>query len=318
MNQHLVALDFDGTIAATFEPSPNGMDVSIASKLAIGKKYGSRGLEVYDQIGGLGGREPGELIALMHLRLGINPATRDDTELYVSEKLASITPEISPTWPRLLPGVGNFFRDVSDRRIPVDLSIISSGHNKFIERVFEVNGIDVPHNLVTSDELRQRPMPLERPRFKPHTFQLAQAHRNWDQEIADEFTSLSGLSVNFHDIPSEHRERSHHKPYMLYVGDDYIKDGGLAWNGRIPFVFIPPANSNYTPNCDRGQIMVSDFNDLRTILRFGREGIENGESFSEIILGKPDAELFPPLDPEARPFAKWMEKRRAGVGPERF
>lgn len=307
MNKHIVVLDFDRTIAETFVPSPNGIDVSTASRHAIDKLFGKKGLEIYDEIGGLRSREPGELIALMQSRLEFETPIIEATQQYVDAKIAMIWPEISPHWPRLLPGVREFFQDVERGRLPVDAAVLSSGHDGPIKRVFEINGLNPPENLVTSDDLRRKPMPSGRPRYKPYTFQLAQVHRNWDE--------YRGKKAFY----SHEARTPHDKHRMVYVGDDISKDGGLSENARIPFIFIPREANGLLVDAVKGQLYLKDFCELTSLLEINRQRLLNGESFAQILFGRADSELFPPLDAEARPFNRWIEARRNGHGTvERF
>ena len=50
--------DFDGTIANTFVPSPNGIGVNDACRMAVGTMFGADGFAVFDEIGGLRNRSP--------------------------------------------------------------------------------------------------------------------------------------------------------------------------------------------------------------------------------------------------------------------
>jgi hypothetical protein len=64
MKKYLIALDFDGTLASTFEPSPQGIGVNEAYTLAVRDVLGPEGLAAYgsDRIGGLKNRAPCELV----------------------------------------------------------------------------------------------------------------------------------------------------------------------------------------------------------------------------------------------------------------
>jgi len=295
--KHLVALDFDGTIAATFEPSPSGVDVNVASRAAIEKLFGKTGLNHYDEIGGLQGREPGELIGIIQSILGDSSSHRELTQAYIDAKLEVIDPEISEDWPALLPGVKEFFQEVEKGRIPVDIAVVSSGHN----------GLTPPENLVTSDVLRLRPQPsAERPRsrYKPNPYQLAVAHKNWEHE--------SGiLSMKW--------ERSRGKARMLYIGDDPSKDSSFAENARIPFGFVPFTTDGYVPDPSKGQFVLKDFFALINLLGENEMKLVSGQSFAHIVFKRSDYELFPSLGSEARTHP-WLEVRGEGhVGsPERF
>jgi len=210
---YFVAMDFDGTIAATFEPSPRGMNVNSASANAIATIFGEIGIEMYDKLGGLKNREPGELIKLLQNAIGMHDQSANTlTELYVQQKLSYLTPEISTIWPRIYPGAKEFFQLAHRGELPIDIAIISSGHDSFIQSVFEINGIPLPNILVTSDILRSRKM-LDRERYKPHPYQLAEAHKQWQRGRENVETYIG---------------KTHGKTNMAYMGDDPIKDGGAC------------------------------------------------------------------------------------------
>lgn len=308
MNKHLVVLDFDRTIAETFHPSQNGIDVESASKMAVKEMFGRVGLKAYDALGGLRGREPGELIKELQMLLGFEMPLIEATQRYVDLKMSQILPEICLDWPPLLPGVRDFFIKVEQGVLPIDIAIVSSGHDEPIKKVFETNGLRVPENLVTSDGLRRRSLPPQRDRFKPHTFQLAEAHFNWEAEVRRNASYSDGAKI------------PHSKDKIIYVGDDPIKDGLLALNARIPFVYIPQSENGFNPDERKGQLQLEDFEELSLFILASRNRLKAGESFSRIFFGREYGEIFPPLDPESRPFNKWMEARRGDVNgsPERF
>lgn len=299
MNKHLLALDFDNTVALSFKDSPNGMNVNVASRNAVRDVFGDEGSSVYENIGGLQGREPGELVGLILDGTGQGGFSLEvATEQYVVSKLSYLDEEIGPDWPRLTPGAKEFFQSVAYGDIPVDIAIVSSGHDSFISRVFEVNGI-APQILVTSDILRRRGV---EGKHKPHPYQLAEAHRQWmRRRLNGELMSL-GISNGF-------KERGQLKANMAYVGDDPIKDGQMAEQSRIPFIFVPFVNKTFIPDKDKGQIRVSDFFEIKRNLLRNVGELRRGVSFAEILFGRKDTELFPPVLEEQRPWARMMRER---------
>jgi phosphoglycolate phosphatase-like HAD superfamily hydrolase len=289
MNSHLVLLDFDGTIANTFADSPRGMNVNVASRLAISEVFGRNGALAFDESGGLRNREPGELvrdIGGMVRANGLDVA--GNTEWFVAAKLSRLTAEISPEWPQLYPGAKGFLQKASRDGYWADVGILSSGHDGFISRVLEVNGIDPSSMImVTSDLIRQREMP-KRPRFKPNPYQFAEAHRQW-------LVKKGILPVPEEGNGDPFVGRNYGKDKILYVGDDPIKDGGLALESRVPFVFVPFTKPGYEPLADKGQMSVRDFLELDDVLDYQHgDQLAKGWSFAEALFGRPDVELFPP------------------------
>lgn len=199
MLRPLITFDFDGTIANTFEPSPRGIDVSTAYQLAIRNIFGQIGLRIYeDHLGGLKNRAPRELV-LEILRVAEEKSVpfllREDTisdpvgiltRRLVYKKLAFLLGEISLQWPHLYEGAEEFFRAVENQELPVEVAIVSSGHDEFIQKVFEVNGLVPPRNLVTSDLIESLKEP-KRVLYKPAPYQLARAHHRWLTTNHDDF-----------------------------------------------------------------------------------------------------------------------------------
>lgn len=213
---YLVALDFDGCLAATFIDSPNGVNVSKASRLAINQIFGEEGDKAYVAIGGLQNRDPEELVRLILEKID-NPmksgSVKELVETFVTKKLSHLLPEITPEWPLLYPGVREFMQTVEDGQLPITTAVVSSGHDDFINRVFDVNGLPPPRILVTSDIIRSKETP-HREKYKPYPYQLAISHYQWKKQAFAVDKNYAG--------------RDQGKSHMIYIGDDPIKDGGLA------------------------------------------------------------------------------------------
>lgn len=298
MNKHLLALDFDGLLARTFDDSPSGLNVNKASEKAVQDIFGDEGSSAYKEIGGLQGREPGELVALLQKGSGRDGVSLGvATEKFIQRKLFYLTPEISPEWPRLNAGVVELFQDVSKGTLSVDIAIVSSGHDSFISRVFEVNRI-APKFLITSDILRRRGV---EGKYKPHPYQLAEAHRQWIKARPN--GELTSLGIN------GFTERGGLKGNIAYAGDDPVKDGQMAEAARIPFIFMPLTRDGFSPQLSKGQLYLSDFFALRRILLRGSRYLREGASFSEVLFGKRDAEIFPPVPEDERPWARMVRER---------
>lgn len=311
---HLVVFDFDRTIADTFTPAPSGVGVKEAYDMAIYDVFGQRGFDAYhEELGGLQGREPKELVLeLLKSPRGLKPqrnwSVSQTIEHLVAVKLDCLLAQITPKWPRLYDGAKDFFEAVEEKVLPIDLAIISSGHDEFIRWTFEVNKLIAPQNLVTSDTVRTVTQP-ERELYKPHPYQLARAHYDWLKKYGESPFSQNGLFT----------ERDKGKPQILYVGDDPKIDGELARNARIPFGFVPFSHPDFIPDEQKGQLLIPDFYFLKDVLEGNRRELLEGKSFSEIMFDKPDHELFPPISHQERPYQQWMEKIRANPSSkERF
>jgi hypothetical protein len=308
-HNHLLVLDFDGTSADTFGDSPNGINVHVASAHAVRRVFGDNGMAVYRDIGGLQNREPGELVRLILQHLESNSQVHTPevlTEWYVTAKLAVLIPEISREWPKMYPGVKDLFQGAAEGRIPVNTAIASSGHDEFIHRVFEVNQTPQPDILVTSDVLRNRSLP-HRQRYKPFTYQLAEVHRQW---LRMDTGSLAS------DTANAYTGRNLGKPYIAYAGDDPARDGGLALQARIPYIYVPFTKPGYTPHADMGQTQIDSLLDLAQLLQRHADEMESGMSFSKVLLGREDAEVFPSQPESEYPYAQWL-RETMGQGSHR-
>ncbi len=271
-NRYFIVCDFDGTLANTFESSPNGMNVSRATDNAVRDVFGDDGYDAYEQIGGMSNREPGELVQLIQKQMGFG-VFEDATEQFVEQKLSYLLPEITPEWPKLYPGFREFFQRASE--LSIDIGIISSGHDSFIRKAFEVHGI-TPDILVTSDIIRSRRMP-QRPRYKPNPYQFAEGHLQWLKK-----------SVDGDPLAPENREivirGAQDKQRIVYIGDDPVKDGGLAERVGIPFIFVPFTKPEFTPVAEAGQVLALDFFAICDTINNHAEDLREGKSFAQIFL----------------------------------
>lgn len=230
----LLLFDFDGTIALTFEHSPNRIGVHEAHHLSLGELFGPEVLELYHGQGGLKNQAPGELIIrLIELepdlvrrstelhpeKLGNQPTISELTRLFVDLKLRYLLDEICETWPRPCEGFLDFYAEISwlqSQGLQVDMGIITNGHDLFVKQTFRVWGVECPQVMVTEEDIRDLSWPscLE-DRVKPAVFPYKLAMNRWRR-----------------------LRRVDHPSHVVYFGDDPHKDGGLAINAGVPFGLI--------------------------------------------------------------------------------
>lgn len=243
----LFVFDFDETIAATNLLSPNKLNVVKAYELALDKMFGVAGL--LETVGGLQNRTPGQLLSHVFVQnrsfslvenareyyachrerlSGLVPAgkgvdmdsalTRGDdhgfcTELLVREKLALLHAEQgkgpSGVWPAPCKGAKAFLKALGDQ----PWGIISSGHDKFIAATFRLWRLSKPALSVTDDDLRGLDLPVE-VRSKPSAYLF---------DVLLKQAASKGILIP--------RDR------ILFIGDDPDKDGGLATNAGVHFLW---------------------------------------------------------------------------------
>lgn len=232
----IFASDFDGTIAATFEPSPHNIDVTSAYRHGIAVVLGKQALETYINMGEHRHRAPSEIVASLDPTLK-GQGLLEATNALVREKLELLMEEVGlgtcgRKWPRPMSGflsTWNWIQDQRDCGAFLDTAIISSGHTAFIKKVFEEAwDIPMPDFMVTDDTLREGSFdsPLQdlvKP--SPCTLHL----------VEEEWATSYGLS-KMPKLPNR-------RDKILYAGDDVQKDGGLAERAEIGFVHIEQSPS---------------------------------------------------------------------------
>ncbi|MDP3015114.1 MAG: HAD hydrolase-like protein [bacterium] len=249
--------DFDGTIAQTFKPSPSGIGVNEATRMAVGKIFGMPGLAVFDDLGGLRNKAPIEIInEIISKASGLVWLARDTfislhfhgsefasgagvpliwpdsdndiegivavaTELFVRAKMAIYISEIrmwpSGPWPAPCDGIVDCLNRIEKNSIP--WAVLSSGHEVFIKKTFELWGAGHPEIMITDDDLRGSSLPLEK-RFKPNEAIVQFLLARWRQREP----RISNINMS----------------QVVYVGDDPNKDGHLARNAGTRFVWYNP------------------------------------------------------------------------------
>jgi len=212
-----LVLDFDGTVANTFEPNPSGLGVSEAYEHAVQTLFGLDALGQYRFSGGLKNRSPREVVKGLQIQGFLSDGnTAQLTEDLVKLKIACLTSGIGKplrdgaVWPRLTTGFATFWTQVRTNSSTFT-AILSSGHQAFITKTFEVQGLTLPDLMVTDDELRVLPEPLSKP----------------DPRLWQYMVERVGGPL----------------PNPIYIGDDQGKDGGLARNSGIPFLHFAPEGS---------------------------------------------------------------------------
>jgi len=221
-----LVLDFDGTMADTFKPSPNEIGVSEAYCLAVDELFGEKGGKALCAVGGLQNRAPIELIhALQAKGIRISGRLEDAAENLVKTKMEVLLREITPNWPLPCAGYAEFNEELcrlSKRKKHLRLAILSSGHTSFIERTLktwkkEWESLFWPSIIISDDNVRQLPISMEK-KIKPSPFLF--------QLVREKMSEGS----------------------FFYFGDDPAKDGMLAVNAGVPFGWFSSGNKKALPS----------------------------------------------------------------------
>lgn len=227
-----VGLDFDGTVAQTFKPSPNNIDVESAYLTAVDVVFGPKGLAQYQDEGGLRNRAPAEIVG--QLAPGASDAEHTNLlQSLVTTKLAVLVDEICLRWPQPTDGYRHFETTLSTHPNRDNLSrvIVSSGHDPFIRRTYETWGIQTPEAIVAQEKLSAIATNSgETLPFKPDRRVMEYAHMVW-----------RGIA----SITEARRRFQRDAPRMLYVGDG-TADAELATNSGVYFFHIDTEQSAQT------------------------------------------------------------------------
>ncbi len=262
----MIVIDFDGTIADTFQQSPNGIGVTEAYERAILSIFGGKGNDLYHHIGGLKNRTPTEAVVallasaqnckeeivanakIFHEKesenlSGLVPKGKGAglvwgkanpepvmTEMLVLKKLQILTKEICPQWPKPFVGVVFFLMQCWQHNVKV--AILSSGHQIFIENVFRMWGVQCPTTIVTDDDLRGKLPYLSKP----------------DTKLIE-------------IVEKAAEERSN-----IYLGDDPVKDGELAVNAGIAFGWFNPLQKKFSGVLPKNTLQFQSWGELSKCL----------------------------------------------------
>lgn len=269
--EYLIAFDFDGTLADTFAKSPRGIGVNEASAQAVKDLFGKEGERALQSIGGLRNRAPVELINALLVQgdktamtgqareyarknidelfgnvpsgkgVALAPLLEDGevdpsvlAEAFVRRKLSILTKEISPEWPKPMEGLVDALsaiRALGRDGVSVRIGVLSSGHELFIRKCFEVWGIPAPDILITDDDLRGVKQLSSEAKIKPSVHLLAKLHQAWRR--------ARGLRPDDIDLALEKKMRTEG---LMYAGDDQHRDGRLALQSDVLFGWYKPGN----------------------------------------------------------------------------
>ena len=136
------------------------------------------------------------------------------------------------SWPEPCPGFINFYRFLEklnkDGDLDIQFAILSSGHDIFIQKTFELWGIKTPKIMVTDDDMRGASYPESMGRrVKPSSYLFDLIQSQWLNSF-----------MQLHNSAQLIEQVLHYRDRMVYFGDDSVKDGELARNAKVPFFLL--------------------------------------------------------------------------------
>jgi hypothetical protein len=203
------------------------------------------------------------------------------TEVYIRQDLINslhhigLPLEDGRLWPLPCTGFDSFWRAIQDineanDRFNLTTSVISSGYDEYIDKVFRVAWeLPSPDIWVTDDFTRSRPHPVDHlRRVKPAPLGIALAHHAWLKK--------NGLTGKDFDLISAR----HSKQRMAYFGDGAEKDGQMAARARVGFGLFNATtkgivNGQYTE--------FGDWRDLEDRLLQAEPELRNGRPLSAAL-----------------------------------
>jgi HAD-hyrolase-like len=228
---YLAVLDFDGTIAQTFVPSPNGVDVHRAYEVAIAREFGAPMLRSYVANGRNCSGGPSHVIDTLMPHASTAEKTRS-VERLVEAKLNILLHEIGADWPIPVEGFLCFWNALQSARKngrSIYTAILSSGHDAFIKKTFAAWGVPragdidivITHETIVSMAGTTAMHKL----WKPSGALIAYIYAQWFR--------LCGVTV---DTLGDARNR------VVLIGDDMDTDGVMAARAGIRFVHVTRSN----------------------------------------------------------------------------
>ena len=165
-------------------------------------------------------------------------------ELLVRQKLSYLIGQIDvwengSVWPEPCNGFRQFWRVLNEIKCEdgscVSTGVVSSGHDLFIKRTFDVWDLPHPDFLVTEDDVRGRAELPDRIdlRVKPGPFPMMLAYERWRE--------LQKRPFQNNEIHTPLVDGDH----IMYFGDDPHKDGEMAVRNGVYFGLFGSDHSKF-------------------------------------------------------------------------
>lgn len=291
--RYLIATDYDGTQFDTIS------NVEEAYCFAIEQVFGEEGVKIFMREEGLRNRAPSEIVEDIVKYPGMLEKAEESfkktagmltdtipcivplewieekpvasiTELLIRQKLRLLMAKISKDWPKPCQGVPEFMETLTELSaadgVHVDLAILSAGHVAFIQKSYQMQNLHCPELLATDDHFRYKGLTPEY-RRKPAKALFDYVYDLWVKTVdGDGHCSLD---------------------HVVYAGDCPIRDGGLALNAEIPFIWFNPAKQTKRYPFPLGSFQISSWSQVARFLR-------KYEVIKMMKLGKTTSEIFCP------------------------
>lgn len=236
----LLSMDFDGTISRTSETGPSIHSVDDAYHEAVREVLGEGAAEAYIEGDAPHhqDRTPGEIVRSLDPNLGPDEH-KVATMQVVGVKLEILTAQIGKLlpdetrWPRLVDGFEDTWAIVNNARdegMPIGTAIVSAGHTRFQQRVFDQWNIPYPDMFLTDDVVSAMAINMPAGKLaKPSSFLINLARNLYLQKLdLERNPGLQYLRGSVLDC--------------VHVGDSPKKDRGAAIRAGAMPVLIDSEN----------------------------------------------------------------------------
>lgn len=308
MERYLVAIDFDETVAHTFEQSPNGVGVKKAYDNAIKNIFGDEGMQIYvDKLGGLQNRSPSHLVDLI-LRESINSHLELSASQFFEENISRLLSLMPPS--RIKERLCK--REI-DNEIITELVIIEKlsylfnevGNNLQDGQIWPrlCNGFDCFYQTIEDINTEEEDIVIDiaivssghdefiKKTFLTHDLKPPEIIITDDTIRGKKYPALEKrVKPKPYPFALAHREwlrdqnicSKHSRKNIVYIGDDPNKDGSLAKNCDVLFGLFDP-RSHCKLELSENRFSFSDWRELADTLQKNKQLLSQGEQLSNIF-----------------------------------
>lgn len=318
---YLLVFDFDGTVVQTFEPSPHGMGVTEAYMESIGLIFGRKGLDIYEQIGGLQNRAPSELVhvLLSHdpdgeltnmasafflrerqrlvtctpsyrgepLEWSIADPEKTITEILVRQKLLYLINEVGArfpdgqAWPKPCEGFVDFWQTIRSIKLTDGCQLTTAVVS---------SGHETFIRRTFSEVLESQPPDIlvteDDIRWRRYPQEISRRVKPGQLQLALAHREWLDIQRPFDDGESLVDVARNSRARMIYFGDDPGKDGKMAETSGIPFGLFKADQSGIIAigGC---RFIFGDWREIGQKFLNSRHELIEGKPMTEVFLAQP-------------------------------